>query len=392
VASILWATQNFLPVSTQELREIITQNNSKTRTSPISKQATPGHVTSREHTSARNRIFPRTAFKKWHGTAHAEHASAQILNYNRTNKKMYATVPSLAPVEIRVQAFSGTRLFQVITWQVQYTDEFRVKVSRLRFSLQFTQRKQEAAKSLPAVKPWQYLSIRLSCYRHHSQLSKSSVLNLSCDQFNQSCLAECKITPGVSISNNDITMTMCSFIIVTSVINYILFMWSTYWRKKCTVMSFSCGLTNPNMSVSASVIGNDKWKTSVSAQKTYRSSSSENHEWNPWKLLCLLCEADRAHSHHRVNKFSQNIITISTTAEFELLAVGIVARRKLDWKRSRIPDEDRRRHRWLTLALSTLQHKSYLFSSEISQQQHLSATRTIMNQYSPSPDYNYLGM
>jgi len=34
-------------------------------------------------------------------------------------------------------------------------------------------------------------------------MSKSSGLNSSCDQFNQSSLAECEITPGVSISNND---------------------------------------------------------------------------------------------------------------------------------------------------------------------------------------------
>jgi len=39
-----------------------------------------------------------------------------------------------------------------------------------RFSLQFTQCKQEAANSLPALKPWHYLSIRLS----HLQTSQST--------------------------------------------------------------------------------------------------------------------------------------------------------------------------------------------------------------------------
>jgi len=50
------------------------------------------------------------------------------------------------------------------------------------------QHRQEAAESLPALKPWRHLSIRLSCYRCHSQQSKSCVPN-----FNQLCSAKDKI-------------------------------------------------------------------------------------------------------------------------------------------------------------------------------------------------------
>jgi len=66
------------------------------------------------------------------------------------------------------------------------TQGFRFMVLLLGFSLQLTHCKQEAANSLPALKQWQYLSIRLNCYRNHSELSKPWVPNLSCDQFNQS--------------------------------------------------------------------------------------------------------------------------------------------------------------------------------------------------------------
>jgi len=38
-----------------------------------------------------------------------------------------------------------------------------------------------------------------TCYRHHNQLDKRYISNLSCDQFNQSCLAEDKIASGVFI-------------------------------------------------------------------------------------------------------------------------------------------------------------------------------------------------
>jgi len=68
---------------------------------------------------------------------------------------------------------------------------------RLGFSLQFTQRKEEAADNSPALTQWQHFSIRLNFYRHQSQLSKSCIANLPCDQFNQSWLAEGKIAPGV---------------------------------------------------------------------------------------------------------------------------------------------------------------------------------------------------
>jgi len=36
------------------------------------------------------------------------------------------------------------------------------------------------------------LIIRLSCYRHQGQLSRSCFPNLSCDHFNQSCSAKAK--------------------------------------------------------------------------------------------------------------------------------------------------------------------------------------------------------
>jgi len=49
--------------------------------------------------------------------------------------------------------------------------------------------------NLPAMKPWHYLSIRLT----HLQISQSSCPNLSYDQFSQSCLAGGKIAPGVYI-------------------------------------------------------------------------------------------------------------------------------------------------------------------------------------------------
>ena len=73
--------QNFLPASTQKLREPIPQN-SKTWTSPFPKQATQGHVRGRSQTPARKcvqsyLIFPRTAIEKWHGTAHASTSTLQ---------------------------------------------------------------------------------------------------------------------------------------------------------------------------------------------------------------------------------------------------------------------------------------------------------------------------
>jgi len=43
--------------------------------------------------------------------------------------------------------FSQTQLVEMVTWQVQY-----VKKQGFRFSLQFTQCKEEAANNLPALK------------------------------------------------------------------------------------------------------------------------------------------------------------------------------------------------------------------------------------------------
>ena len=70
-------------------------------------------------------------------------------------------VGSKHPIRVHL-AFSQTQLVEIVTWQVQY-------VKRQEFNLQFTQCKQEAADSLPALKPWHYLSIRLS----HLQTLKS---------------------------------------------------------------------------------------------------------------------------------------------------------------------------------------------------------------------------
>jgi len=55
--------------------------------------------------------------------------------------------------------FSQTQLVEVVTWQVGYNTQ---RDKGLGFSLQFTQCQQEAAASLPALKPWHCLSIRLS--------------------------------------------------------------------------------------------------------------------------------------------------------------------------------------------------------------------------------------
>jgi len=69
------------------------------------------------------------------------------------------------------------------------------------------------------------------CCRHHNQLSKSCVLNMSCDQFNQSCLVEGKTA------------------------------WSVYfasWGK----------IDTPWVMHSASIIGNEKIKTLVLAKET----------------------------------------------------------------------------------------------------------------------------
>ena len=66
----------------------------------------------------------------------------------------------------------------------------------LELSLQFTRCGKEAANSLPVLKPWQnsFKQLELSHCRCHSQLSRSSILNLSCNHFNQSCSSEGKIT------------------------------------------------------------------------------------------------------------------------------------------------------------------------------------------------------
>jgi len=74
-------------------------------------------------------------------------------------------------------------------------------VLQLGFSVQVTHPKQEATDQFPSTETMAkaYLSMRVNCYRHHSQLSKSCSPNVSYDQFNHSCLAEGKISPGVFI-------------------------------------------------------------------------------------------------------------------------------------------------------------------------------------------------
>jgi len=75
------ATHSFLPVSPQELREPIPHKQQDLDVA-FSEAATPGHVRSRAHTPARKclrsyLIFSRTAFEKWHGTAHPRWSTLQ---------------------------------------------------------------------------------------------------------------------------------------------------------------------------------------------------------------------------------------------------------------------------------------------------------------------------
>ena len=66
-------------------------------------------------------------------------------------------------------------------------------------SLQFTQGRQEATKSMPPLKLYMWkLANGLSCCRcHNHQLDRLCISNLSCDYFNQLCLAKEKIAPAV---------------------------------------------------------------------------------------------------------------------------------------------------------------------------------------------------
>ena len=64
------------------------------------------------------------------------------------------------------------------------------------FRLQFTQCRKETAISLPVLKQWQnsFMHLKLRHWRCHGLLSRSCVLNLSCNHFNQSCSSKGKIT------------------------------------------------------------------------------------------------------------------------------------------------------------------------------------------------------
>ena len=119
------------------------------------------------------------------------------------------------------------------------------------FSLQFTQCKQEAANSLLELKPWHYLSIRLS-YLQTSQSTETVML---------SKIVMWPVQPIIGWWQNNsrsvyfaswgkidtacFTITINFFIIVTCVINYV-FAYMT-WRQRCTVMPFSCSLSQWHM-------------------------------------------------------------------------------------------------------------------------------------------------
>jgi len=117
-------------------------------------------------------------------------AIPMAMRYSNIVKSLASTLFYVQPVGLHLPLFKPNWL----KWSCDMYNTQRDKDLGLRlgFSLQFTQRKQEATNSLPALKLWQYLSIRLNCYRHYSQLSNWYVPTLSCDQFNQSRLAEGK--------------------------------------------------------------------------------------------------------------------------------------------------------------------------------------------------------
>jgi len=116
----------------------------------------------------------------------------------------------------------------MVTWQEQY-----VKRQGLRFSLQFTRCKQEAANSLPALKPWHYLCIRLS----HLQTSQSTKTVM---------LSKLVMWPVQPImfgwwqnSSRSVGYILPHKIVVTCQIIFFVYV---AWRKKCTVMPFNCSL------------------------------------------------------------------------------------------------------------------------------------------------------
>jgi len=117
----------------------------------------------------------------------------------------------------------------MIMWHVQHAKRqgARLKFLQLGFSLQFTQCKQEAVNNLLALKPWQYLSARLNCYRHHSQLSKS-------------CVPTCHMTS----STNHVWL-------------------KAKWFEECLFCFMRQNrlcLSNAKVSISASGISNGNWK------------------------------------------------------------------------------------------------------------------------------------
>jgi len=99
-------------------------------------------------------------------------------------------------------------------------------------------------------------------YRRHSQLRRSCCLSLSCDQFSHSCSAGGKIGLGAYsifcltrqnrhclFHNQNLLFHNCNLCVI-------IFFAYVAWRKKFTVIPFSCSLSIAK--ISASVIGNEK--------------------------------------------------------------------------------------------------------------------------------------
>ena len=75
---------------------------------------------------------------------------------------------------------------------------FRGSIYTVGFSLQFTYCKQEAVNCVAALnQDNHHPCMGLSFYRCHGQLIRTCAPNLSCDYFNQSCLAEGEVAPAV---------------------------------------------------------------------------------------------------------------------------------------------------------------------------------------------------
>ena len=74
--------------------------------------------------------------------------------------------------------------------------EFRVRIRCLTFSSHNADKR-----PLTAYRRTENMHVWPSRYRHHGQLSRSWIPNLSCDGFNKSCSAKSKIAPTVLLPN-----------------------------------------------------------------------------------------------------------------------------------------------------------------------------------------------